>query len=135
MVYDGGEAALGGAGADDADDGPGEVRGPDHERSATVPRTGGLLAVAVPSTELVTSRHTRTWLSLALGLGQDRDCDRLESAGVGGALLHPQPAPPGDGGLGAGLQEQRGLRQTNGPDVTARLDLERRNIKLDMSVV
>ena len=44
MVYDGGEAALGGAGADDADDGPSEVWGPDHERPATVPGAGRLLA-------------------------------------------------------------------------------------------
>ena len=135
MIYDWSEAALCGAGADNANNPPSEVLRPDHERSPAVPGAGGLLAVAVPGTQLVRAGHTRPGLLLALRLGQHGHRDRLEGAGVRGPLLHPQPPPPGDGGLGAGLQEQRGLRQTHRPDVTARLDLERRNIKLDMSVV
>ena len=124
MIYDWSEAALCGAGADNANNPPSEVLRPDHERSPAVPGAGGLLAVAVPGTQLVRAGHTRPGLLLALRLGQHGHRDRLEGAGVRGALLHSQPPPSRHCALGALLEVERGVRQTDRPDVCTRLHLK-----------
>ena len=124
VVDDGSDPALGRAGADDADDPPDEVLGPDHEGAPAVPGTGGLLAVTLAGTQLVLAGLTGPGLGLALPPGEDGDGDRLEGAGVGGALLHPQPAPAYHGALGPGLNVQGRVRQTDRPDVCPGLHLE-----------
>ena len=124
VVDDGGDPALSWAGADDAYDGPGEVLSPDHERTSTVPRTGGLLAVTVAGTQLVLAGQTGPGLCLTLRPGQHWHSHRLQGAGVGRALLHPQPAPAYHGALGPGLNVQGRVRQTDRPDVCSWLHLK-----------
>ena len=77
VVDDRGDPALSGAGADDANDAPGEVLSPDHERAPTVPRAGRLLAVTVAGTHLVLARQARPGLGLTLRPGQHRHSHRL----------------------------------------------------------
>ena len=124
MVDDRRDAALCRAGADDANDPPPEVLGPDHKGPPAVPRAGRLLAVAVPSTELILAGKTGSGLLLALRPAQNRHRDGLQDAGVWGALLHPQPTPACDCALGPLLQEQTRFRQTNRSNVLSRLHLE-----------
>ena len=92
MIYDWSEAALCGAGADNANNPPSEVLRPDHERSPAVPGAGGLLAVTVAGTQLILTGQTGSGLCLTLSPGQHGHSDGLQGAGVRGTLLHPQPA-------------------------------------------
>lgn len=66
--------------------------------------------MAVPGTQLVLAGPAGPGLLLALRPGQYRHSDRLESAGVRGPLLHPQPPPAHHGALGPRLQVQPGVR-------------------------
>ena len=55
-------------------------------------------------------------LLLALLPGEHGHGDRLQTAGVGRRLPHPQPAPARHRGQGARLQHQPGGRQADGGD-------------------
>ena len=78
VVDDGCDPALSWAGADDPNDPPDEVLGPDHEGATTVPRAGRLLAVTVASTQLILTGQTGSGLCLTKSVtsdGFDSKCD------------------------------------------------------------
>ena len=83
---------------------------PQHTWTRTLP------AIAEASTELIICRNRSSWLVPALLLGQDRDCDSLQGAGVWSSFMDTKPAPSCHCGQGAWGEVHGGGGQADGPN-------------------